>query len=187
MLLIIIYTTTVGHLHELTTYRLAHGIDNPINLHTSLTQESRLLVASVPEIEYPMTVPSNIIPCGPIVSDSTSQSDLDPEFLSWLESSPTVVINLGSHARYDQERAVEIARLIDILLSESEVQVLWKFNKEIGANYSDDFLSVLSSHDPARLRVLNWIPGNLGSLLNSTNIACFVHHGGASSFHEATA
>lgn len=187
MLSIIIYSTTFGHLRELTTYRQAHGIDNPINLHTSLTQESTLLVASVPEIEYPMIIPSNIIPCGPIVSGPTSQPDLDPGFLAWIESAPTVVINLGSHLRYDKGRAVEIARMIDHLLSQVDVQVLWKFNKEIGANYSDDFLSVLSRHSPTRLRILNWIPGDLGSLLNSVNIVCLVHHGGASSFHEAIA
>lgn len=177
-----------GHLHELTTYRQSHGVDNPVNPHTSLTQESTLLVASAPELEYPMIIPPNLIPCGPIVLDSPPQSNLDPDFLPWLESAPTVLINLGSHVMYDEERAVEFSRMINLLLSRSHVQVLWKFNKDTADNYSDDFLSTISPYiQSARLRILPWIPANLGTLAKTAKIACLVHHGGASTFHEAIA
>lgn len=188
-LLVTLFSSSLfGHIHELTTYRQSHGIDNPVNPRTSLTQESTLLVASSPELEYPMIIPPNIIPCGPIVLDSQPHSGLDRAFLSWIESVPTVLINLGNHVTYDKRRAVEFVRMVDLLLSRSNVQVLWKFNKSKGDNYSDDFLASVSPHiQSTRLRILSWIPGNLGTLPKTAKIVCLVHHGGASTFHEAIA
>ena len=180
-----VYSSLFGGIKELTAYRSAAGIDKPVDLLNGMNSGTALLVASSPEIEYPVTVPSHIIPCGPVILKPDA---LDSETAAWLDAAPTVLINLGSISTYDEARAVEFAQAIARVMDSSDVQVLWKFRKDKGSDFSDDFLSIVSTHiQSGRLRVLNWIPGTVASILNSGRIACFVHHGGANSHHEAVA
>ena len=180
-----VYSSLFGSIRALTTYRFASGIDKPVDLLNWTNNDSALLVASSPEIEYPVTVPSHVIPCGPVI---LKPDVLDSETAAWLDAAPTVLINLGSISTYDEARATEFAQAIARVMDSSDVQVLWKFRKDKGSEFSNDFLSVVSTHiQSGRLLVLNWIPGTVASILNSGRIACFVHHGGANSHHEAVA
>lgn len=166
-------------------YRKSHGIDDPVHPLQSLTQGSTILVASAPEIEYPMVIPSSIIPCGPILPEPASLDAVDPGLASWLASARTVVINLGSHVQYDREKATNFARMVVYVLAQTDLQILWKFNRN-GIDYSTDFLSFLDTElAGCRLRKVDWIPADISTLAKSGQVACFVHHGGANSFHEA--
>lgn len=185
LLSLVVPSCYFGRIHELTAYRKAHGIDDPVHPLQSLTQGSTILVASAPEIEYPMVIPSSIVPCGPILPEPGLLDAIDPGLASWLASARTVVINLGSHVQYDKEKAINFVRMVTHVLAQTDLQILWKFNRN-GIDYSTDFLSALDTEIAGRrLRIVDWIPGDISALFNSGQIACFVHHGGANSFHEA--
>jgi hypothetical protein len=183
----IIFSFYFGRMQELTAYRKSHGIQDPVDLLHPIMGTSTMLIASSPEIEYPMVIPPNVLPCGPIVSQPESLSAVDPDLASWLASCSTVLVNLGSHAEYDYEKVQRFARMVISVLARSDVQILWKIDRST-AEFPSDHLSVLE-HDIThrRLRIVDWIPGDVSSLLHSGRIVCAVHHGGASSFHEPLA
>jgi UDP:flavonoid glycosyltransferase YjiC (YdhE family) len=176
-----------GRIHELTAYRKSHGIQDPVDLLHPIMGTSTMLIASSPEIEYPMVIPSNVLPCGPIVSKPEPLSTVDADLASWLAAAPTVLVNLGSHAEYDSEKVQRFARMVTNVLAHSDVQILWKLDRNT-AEFPSDRLSGLEhviTH--RRLRIVDWIPGDVSSLLDSGRIVCAVHHGGANSFHEPLA
>ncbi|RMJ20757.1 UDP-glucoronosyl and UDP-glucosyl transferase, partial [Aspergillus sp. HF37] len=148
-----------GRIHELTAYRKSHGIDNPVHPLQSLTQGSSILIASAPAIEYPIVIPPSIVPCGPILAEPRSLDAVDPDLASWLASAPTVLINLGSHVQYDKEKATNFARMITHVLGQTDLQILWKFNRK-GIDYSTDFFHVLNVEVAGpRLRMVCYCEG----------------------------
>ncbi|KAF4966991.1 hypothetical protein FSARC_5399 [Fusarium sarcochroum] len=161
------------------------GLDQPINLfgiHRPdapwITQNTEGAMVSV---EF---VPPNVTCAGPILLSGAPAAQQDPELAAWLKRSPTVLISLGTALQYDQSRAVAMAIAIAELLSKSDVQVLWKFNK-LG-EYSDDFLVPLKPYlGGGRLRASNWLVPDPSSLLETGDIIASVHHGGSSCYHEA--
>jgi hypothetical protein len=76
-----------------------------------------------------------------------------------------------------------VGAIVDVL-TQTDVQVLWKFNKY--GEYSDDELAPLKQFlDSGRLRLSNWLPIDVLSLLETGDIVASVHHGGSNCFHEA--
>jgi hypothetical protein len=72
------------------------------------------------------------------------------------------------------------------LLSTTDFQVLWKFNK-LG-DFSSDFLVHLKPYlDSERLKMPSWLMADPSSLLDTGNIVTLVHHGGSNCYHEAIA
>lgn len=72
------------------------------------------------------------------------------------------------------------------MLSKTEMQCLWKFNKM--GDYPDDVLRPLKPYlANGRLRTPNWLVAEPSSLLDTGNIAVSVHHGGSNCYHEAIA
>lgn len=97
---------------------------------------------------------------------------------------PTVLINLGSSVNYDEVGAVEMVKAVRVLLDNSKVRVLWKFNRRY--EYSYEFLDVLNEEIRAdRVRMSKWIKVDPLALLETGDIVVSVHHGGANCFHEA--
>jgi hypothetical protein len=113
----------------------------------SMYQEDLLwLSRSSRETDFPVrTLPQNVIPCGPIFLSLAPASEQDPELVLWLEGAPTILNNVGSYANYDEFQATEMARAVEVLLDNSSVQVLWKFNK--WTEFSNNFLSDLSKRE----------------------------------------
>lgn len=179
-----------GRLAHLASYRRSNGVNNPINLLRSLAQKPTVLVPSTPDIEYPMVIPENIVPCGPITPEPGAGvlGDRDPKLGSWLKEAPTVLVNLGTHVEYSQKKVARFGDMVALLLERTDVQVLWKIKREKNStSSSEDLLSILSTQLASnRLRVVDWIP-DLASVLDTGRIVCAVHHGGASSFHESLA
>lgn len=79
-----------------------------------------------------------------------------------------------------------MAIALAVVLSNTEVQVLWKFNK--ADNYNDDFFAPLETfYAQGRLRLTNWLTADPFSLLDTGNIAVSINHGGSNSYQEAVA
>jgi hypothetical protein len=129
-------------------------------------------------------VPQNVITCGPIFLSTAPAAEQDPELAQWLELAPTVLINLGSAMDYDEAGTREMLGAIKIMLSQTSVQVLWKFNKR--NEFSDHVFAPLAEEIASRrLRLEKWIEIDPAAMLETGNIVVSVHHGGANCYWEA--
>jgi hypothetical protein len=144
------------------------------------------LLPSLPETDLPLAfIPENTIPCGPIIMDFAPVATSDAELSKWLSRRPTVVINLGSLYRFDEGSARSMLDGIEYLLERvKDVQVLWKMSAE---REEDAWVGEMRKlgHGDGRIRIENWIKAEMGAVLASDTVVLAVHHGGASSYHEA--
>jgi hypothetical protein len=175
----------------------------------------KILVANRPEIEFPMVVPQHVTPCGPVMRPAPSVAEVDPELDAWLRRGPTVFISLGTHRFMDEDEAVEMAEVVRRVLDADDerksedvggvrgrLQVLWKLKKvETDQNYGSlkqyvgkDFGTepggrihgVLGEAlDSDRVRVVDWVKPQPSAVLQTGQVVCSIHHGGANSFNDA--
>ena len=86
--------------NESFTAKTGAKLYQPFHTRSSASHDSnkviKKLVANLPELEYPYTVPDFVVPCGPIVRPAPPISESDPELTQWLARGPTVYINLGT-------------------------------------------------------------------------------------------
>lgn len=165
-------------------------------------KENHYLVQSVPETDYPCYIPLNVTPCGPILLPVRSVSDHDPELEAWLARGPTVLINLGSHIRMDDDMARQFALGLKIALDKMpDIQVLWKLKTSGGLAVSsqvkttsgfqgagiaqESLEAIKTSMSSGRVKLLEWLTVDPLAVLQSGHVVCSVHHGGSNSFHEA--
>ncbi|KAB8296392.1 hypothetical protein EYC80_009142 [Monilinia laxa] len=162
-----------------------NGIANPLSVFTVYHEDYPWITQGSEELDYPYDIiPENVVQCGPIFLSTAPAAEQDPELANWLKESPTVLINLGSNLNYDETAATEMANAVKILLDNSKVQVLWKFNKR--HEFTDQFLDILEETiKSGRVRMSKWIKVDPAALLETGNVIVSVHHGGANCFHEA--
>ncbi|KUJ09626.1 glycosyltransferase family 1 protein [Mollisia scopiformis] len=172
-------------LAEKKAFLKANGIAKPLDVFTIYQKDYLWLSQGLPEAEFPMvTLPSNLVTCGPIFRSTAPAEQQDPELAAWLSRAPTVLINLGSKVDYDENGAGELVKVIKTLLANSTVQVLWKFNKR-GPFSQDVFSEVSDEIKEGRLRLEKWLNIDPAAMLETGHIAVSVHHGGANCFFEA--
>lgn len=141
------------------------------------------------ELDLPMTIPSNVHNCGPILTASPSLETTDPDLLEWLTKRPTVLVALGTHFEAYSETVKEQARGLQILMQKCpDIQVLWKLKREessekAGNQSLDDIIGAELKND--RIRIYSWLKADPVSILASGHVICSVHHGGANSYFEA--
>lgn len=150
----------------------------------------QILLATRAEIDFPFDVlPQHMIACGPIIRPAQPIEKIDAELAEWLSKSPTVLVNLGTHASYDEDHALQTAKALDVFLDAAEkqgklYQVLWKLNKRTEFGNSPAFNGIVTKWKSV-LRITNWLKPEPCSLLASGHIVVSVNHGGANSFFEA--
>ncbi|KAK4098901.1 glycosyltransferase family 1 protein [Parathielavia hyrcaniae] len=161
--------------------------------------KQRILVASRPEMDFPLLVPDHIVPCGPIIRPVPAVSDVDPGLHAWLCEGPVVLVNLGSHTVMAEKEAVEMAGALRVLLGKAAgevkwrgLRVLWKLKKKRTAGGGYGFEPGSALHDilgreldEDRVRIAEWITCEPVAVLETGNVVCAVSHGGANSVHEA--
>ena len=177
---------TSSFLAERKAYIKGQGLGDPVNTIQLYNSDVLWITPSLPEIEYPLVLPDNITACGPIFLSTAPVTERDPNLASWLAGAPTVLINLGSIVQYNETDAVEMVGALKTLMTNTQVQVLWKFNKR--HVYPDTFLDPIQEHvTSGRIRMESWINADPAALLESGHVVLSVHHGGANCFHEAVA
>lgn len=149
--------------------------------------DTQWLFPSRSEIDFPVSViPDHVTPCGPIILHFEPVADSNAELARWLALRPTVVINLGSLYKYDEAGATSMLDAVKILLNQvSNVQVLWKFSLASDENQWVEEWRRKVGEEKQRIRVLDWIPADMAAVLSCETVIAAVHHGGASSYHEA--
>lgn len=154
-----------------------------------------MLVSTWPELDFPLVKPDYIVPCGPIVRKAAPVQSVDSELADWLDQRPTLYVNLGSLFQFNEERALELANALCRVIEKSKpdakgrpLQILWKIKKlgEFETKGKECAIGRLVHEYQAddRLRIVRWFEPEPSAILNSGNIVCAVHHGGANSFNE---
>jgi hypothetical protein len=200
----IIYTVKVyvkdSYRRSVTEYLAANTkatLKTPVELMRDPPPGLKILLGTLPELDFPGVIPSHLFPCGPIARSARPLGDVDPELGAWLSKGQTLYINLGSICQIEEDRALELARAVVVVLEQAQqatplssdgLQVLWKLSKfgqyPTGAGAKMD--EVLSPWvDSGRVKIFDWLKPEPIAVLESGHIACFVHHGGANSYNEA--
>ncbi|KAI1337305.1 UDP-Glycosyltransferase/glycogen phosphorylase [Xylariaceae sp. FL0016] len=171
------------HSRETMEYLLERDIDSSIDLPADTLIP--FITQTIPGASIPLDViPPNVTSVGAMLLDSSSAATQDADLVEWIAKAPTVLINLGSLFTYNEQRARLMAEAVSIVLSRTEVQVLWKMAKQ--SDYGDGFTSPLEEYvSEGRLRLTDWVSVDTLTLLQTGSISTFIHHGGSSSFNEA--
>jgi hypothetical protein len=173
---------------------------NDLSLDPAHLGGAKILVANRPDVEFPLKIlPRHIISCGPMIRPAKPVIDVDPELAVWLRRGPTLYINLGTHAAFDETFAFEMATALRILLDHARsiqwrdkklagLQVLWKLRRK--GDYSVTETRSRVHHvlgremDKGLVRIVEWIDAEPTAVLAEKSVICAVHHGGANSFLE---
>ncbi|GIK02013.1 hypothetical protein Aspvir_006056 [Aspergillus viridinutans] len=168
----------------------------PVDLLHNRLAHLKILVSTLPELDFPLIIPENIIPCGPILKPHQCVSGSDLELGNWLALGSTIYVNLGSICQLTASRAIELAfalkttlEVLRVQANSSRFQVLWKLKlvEDDSMPDSDDNIEAVLGDfiQDDLVRIAAWIEVEPSSILQSGHIACSVHHGGANSYNEA--
>lgn len=131
-----------------------------------------VLCYSIPELDYPLTIPDTMKMVGTLVPP-LPQTAGDDDLTAWLDQHPSVIyMAFGTITRFtpDEVRAmVEVARRLD-----GRHHILWKLPPEQRAWLPDL---------PPNLRVESWLPSQL-DVLAHPHVRLFFTHAGSNGFHE---
>jgi hypothetical protein len=170
--------------------RGAQGLCEPLGSFTPWVKDVPHICPSLPEIDLPLSFPSNVHNCGPIMLPSPAITESDPDLLNWLQKRPTVLMALGTHfeayAATVREQAIGLRVLLD---ARPDVQVLWKLKPEEGSegDGKESLNSILGEEiKDGRVRIEAWLKPDPVAILRSGHVVCAVHHGGANSYFEST-
>ncbi|KAL5051589.1 hypothetical protein BDW71DRAFT_202752 [Aspergillus fruticulosus] len=170
--------------------RHAEGISGPYPvMASSVKKPTPVLMASRPEIDFPCFVPDCITSCGPILRPCAPIDEECPDLAKWLSRRPTVLVNLGSNVCFNRDQTRKFADGLRMLLNaRPDVQVLWKLKpdrKVEAADWIPEAVKVIFDEVFAgRVRIEEWLHVEPICILQSGQICCMVHHGGANSYNE---
>jgi 2-acylglycerol O-acyltransferase 1 len=138
-----------------------------------------------------LTIPKNVIGCGPILLPVRSVKEQDPELDQWLKRGPTVLLNLGTLFAVDAADAADMAMAIRCVMEhepQQNLRVLWKLQRhpqDADDVYDEAIRPLQGLIDEDRVRVTSWLNAEPLALLETGHIVCSIHHGGANSWFEA--
>ncbi|RYP39452.1 hypothetical protein DL767_002186 [Monosporascus sp. MG133] len=166
-----------------------------VDLLRNRPADLKILVSTLPELDFPSILPSHVFPCGPILRNYTPISEANPSLAAWLSRGPTVYVSLGSLCRIAEDRAVELAASLKIAFEAAagepgfhKLQVLWKLKKlgKYNTAAGSRVYEVLGREiESDRVRIVNWVEAEPIAILQSGHVTCSIHHGGANSYNEA--
>lgn len=160
------------------------GVKDPINFIEIHREDVPWITMTLPEAGLPLDyLPTNVTECGPIVLDVAPVEEQGVELANWLQGAPTMLINLGSTVRYNEEMSEAVAGALVTVFETTDTQVVWKYRK-IG-DFNDDWRKPVEKYiQSGRLRLETWLKADPASLLATGQVVVSVHHGGANCFHE---
>lgn len=150
------------------------GIDPAANgLLARVDNAEVVLCYSVPELDYPFTIPDKVRTVGAMIPPLPQEPA--GELTAWLDAADSVVyMGFGTITRLTAEQVralVQVARRL-----EGEHHVLWKLPQ--------DQQRWLPADLPANLRVESWVPSQL-DVLAHPSVKVFFTHGGGNAYTES--
>ncbi|KAL3470325.1 hypothetical protein BJX99DRAFT_264317 [Aspergillus californicus] len=179
-----------GKRREIREWRIKHKIHGRFPFADAWMPNRLHLSPALKELDWPFDVPDNVIACGPILLPVAPVKTQDPEMFTWLHQAPTVLINLGTLYAPDPSVVLEIAQGVKTFLATSDrtIQVLWKLPKhphDQDEIYNQSITSLQTELDSGQVRIRSWFEVEPLAMLETGQIVCSVHHGGANSWYEA--
>ncbi|KAH2839825.1 hypothetical protein ACP6JD_005507 [Aspergillus fumigatus] len=180
-----------GRRREIREWRIRHKIHGRFPFADAWRPDRFHLSPALKELDWPMDVPGNILPCGPILLPTASVAKQDPELASWLHKAPTVLVNLGTLYAPDPKVAEHIASGLKMFLTSwkgEKVQILWKLPKHPHDEenvYAQSIKPLQAEVEADSARIQPWFEVEPMAMLQTGQIICSVHHGGANSWYEA--
>ncbi|CAM1502543.1 Fc.00g045270.m01.CDS01 [Cosmosporella sp. VM-42] len=168
------------------TYLKEKGVKNPLDITHVHRPDAPWLSMSFPEACLPMAIiPDGTAHCGPAVLETASVEEQDAELAAWLSKAPTMLVNLGSSVKYDEDRAHAMVGAFLLVLEKTDTQILWKMRRTAASTYDDSYLQPVQQYiTEGRLRLETWFMADPTSILMSGHVVVSVHHGGANCYHE---
>jgi UDP:flavonoid glycosyltransferase YjiC (YdhE family) len=168
---------------ELMNYRHSHGLPGDLPMGgLSVKRSVHTFCFGIPELELPVTLPSNVGLYGPVTLDSAPLSK-EGELSKWLDGGKTVMMCMGTHFNYSEDQVRNTLRGF-LAGTSSTDQVLWKLNNKAKFQHILDE-ELANEQAKRRFRIVDWIDADLGEVMRHANVAAYVHHGGANSYYEA--
>lgn len=179
-----------GRRRDIREWRIKHRIHGRFPFADAWRPDRIHLSPALKELDWPMDVPDNVIPCGPILLPVASVKDQDPDLDKWLQKAPTILVNLGTLYAPDPNVAREIASGLKAFLDtwDANTQILWKLPKhpyDKGDIYQSAIEPLRKESETDRVRIQPWFEVEPMAMLETGRIVCSVHHGGANSWYEA--
>ncbi|KAL4793750.1 diacylglycerol acyltransferase-domain-containing protein [Aspergillus venezuelensis] len=180
-----------GRRREIRDWRIKHKIHGRFPFADGWMPNRLHLSPALKELDWPMDVPDNVVACGPILLPVAPVKTQDAEMFDWLHKAPTVLINLGTLYAPNPSVVLEIATSVKSFLSSSagrNIQVLWKLPKhphDQDEIYNQSITPLQKELDSDQVRILSWFQVEPLAMLQTGQIVCSVHHGGANSWYEA--
>ena len=183
---LILSLLTSPRIKQIESCRKQHSIKGLLPCLSPYQPQAQYICPALPEIDFPFFIPQNITTAGPILLPARPVYETDPELATWLQRGPTVLVNLGTHAKICSEDARELASGLRIVLDRCpNLQVLWKL--KFKGSLDEIILSVLNKELASnQVRITPWLTADPHAILQTTQIICSVHHSGGNSFYEAT-
>lgn len=180
-----------GRRREIRDWRIKHKIHGRFPFADSWMPNRLHLSPALKELDWPFDVPDNVVPCGPILLPVAPIKTQDPEMFAWLHRGPTVLINLGTLYAPNPSVVLEIATGVKTFLascSDRKIQVLWKLPKhphDQDEIYAQSVTPLQKEMEADQVRIRSWFEVEPLAMLETGQIVCSVHHGGANSWYEA--
>ncbi|KAK2757088.1 hypothetical protein FQN54_005057 [Arachnomyces sp. PD_36] len=198
-----LYTLARNQSLRSTLQHVTNALGRPARTMQDVTKSKgpdalQVFVNTLPELDFPwLPCPPHVIAGGPIVSRVQPISEADPELADWISVAPTIFVNLGTHTKLTEDMAAEFATALNTSLSTMDnrhpgdrpLQVLWKLKR--AGEYDptapgSKIHSILKDKiESNRIRITSWLTPEPLAILQTGNIVCFIHHGGANSYNEA--
>ncbi|KAH7177024.1 hypothetical protein EDB81DRAFT_836846 [Dactylonectria macrodidyma] len=161
------------------------GIEKPLDFMGMYRPDVPWITQTLPGAHFPLdNIPSNVICTGPInLADVGGERDEGSEIIDWIQRAPTMMISLGSHYKYTDQQAAVMLEAIQLVLRQTDIQVLWKV--VLPDAVDDSFLQNIDESISDRFRSEKWLDVEPPSLLRLDTMVASVHHGGAGCFHDA--
>ncbi|KAJ0426686.1 hypothetical protein BJY00DRAFT_320353 [Aspergillus carlsbadensis] len=180
-----------GRRREIRDWRIKHKIHGRFPFADAWMPNRLHLSPALKELDWPFQVPDNVVACGPILLPVAPVKTQDAEMFTWLHQAPTVLINLGTLYAPNPSVVKEMALGVQSFLkatSDRKIQVLWKLPKhphDEDEIYSQSITPLQKEMDSDQVRIRSWFEVEPLAMLETGQVVCSVHHGGANSWYEA--
>ena len=180
-----------GRRREIRDWRIRHKINGRFPFADAWRPDRFHLSPALKELDWPFQVPDNILPCGPILLPTASVERQNPNMARWLKQAPTILVNLGTLYAPEPSVAQHIATGLKTFLDSwkgEKVQILWKLPKHPRDEdnvYAKSIAPLTREVVEGSVQIQPWFEVEPLAMLETGNIVCSVHHGGANSWYEA--
>ncbi|PTU19711.1 hypothetical protein P175DRAFT_0525244 [Aspergillus ochraceoroseus IBT 24754] len=180
-----------GRRREIRDWRIKHKIHGRFPFADAWMPNRLHLSPALKELDWPFEIPTNVVPCGPILLPVAPVKTQDPEMFQWLQQAPTILVNLGTLYAPEPMVVRQMALGIKMFLEsfpDRKIQVLWKLPKhpcDEGEIYNQSVVPLQNELDHGRVQIRSWFEVEPLAMLETGQIVCSVHHGGANSWYEA--